>query len=230
MIDQDSFVQLMTLVPLVCLFIRNINNNEQSINKILYIAIILDISFGVLFFDLTGVGILNSIIVLLIYIILLYVFHNNESFTKINNFAIIIPLVYAIESMEYGYTYERVLINILEFYALYLILKYFCKSKNDKDFLCIFGTIFVLSQVFFINEWIVGIYVGVVGILLIFAGFYLKEYEKLFIMGILVTVANIVYQLRQLWSQIPFYLYLLIGGLGIIAFVTYKELKNQNKK
>ena len=230
MIDQDSFVQLMTLVPLVCLFIRNINNNEQSINKILYIAIILDISFGVLFFDLTGVGILNSIIVLLIYIILLYVFHNNESFTKINNFAIIIPLVYAIESMEYGYTYERVLINILEFYALYLILKYFCKSKNDKDFLCIFGTIFVLSQVFFINEWIVGIYVGVVGILLIFAGFYLKEYEKLFIMGILVTVANIVYQLRQLWSQIPFYLYLLIGGLGIIAFVTYKELNNQNKK
>ena len=147
----------------------------------------------------------------------------------ITNFANLIPLFHAICIMDYSFINRYVLINMLEFYALYLLLKYICKKNSDREILSIIGTIFILIQIFFFNEAIVGLYVGIIGIILIFTGFYNREYEKLFIVGILVTIANILYQLRELWSQIPFYLYLLIGGLGIIAFVTYKEIKNSRK-
>ena len=33
------------------------------------------------------------------------------------------------------------------------------------------------------------------------------------------------YQLNYLWGTIPFWLYLLLGGLVLIGLVTYKELK-----
>ena len=62
-------------------------------------------------------------------------------------------------------------------------------------------------------------------------GYKDKELGTLFPTGIIITIANIIYQLNQLWGEIPFWLYLLIGGLSIIVFVTYKELrKNKEKK
>ncbi len=48
--------------------------------------------------------------------------------------------------------------------------------------------------------------------------------------GIITTVCNIMYQLREIWIQVPFWLYLLVGGLSIIVFVTYKEIKNMQSK
>ena len=41
---------------------------------------------------------------------------------------------------------------------------------------------------------------------------------------------NIIVQLQTVWEKVPFYLYLLVFGLGIIGFVSYKELKKINKE
>lgn len=57
-----------------------------------------------------------------------------------------------------------------------------------------------------------------------------KEFDALFKVGIGITAVNIIYQLRELWGLLPFWLYLLVGGLAIIGFVTYIELKNEKKK
>ena len=58
-------------------------------------------------------------------------------------------------------------------------------------------------------------------------GYYKNEFKAFFKGGIIITVVNIIYQLRNLWEQIPFWLYLLVGGLALIGFVTYKEMNNK---
>lgn len=227
----DVLVQIISLLPLNYVFFTN--NNELANKDFLsgiYIFILVDIYFSIVICGLLDLPIIiNILITLIIYILLLYSVRKNEKLVMITNFANLIPLFHAICIMDYSFINRYVLINMLEFYALYLLLKYICKKNSDREILSIIGTIFILIQIFFFNEAIVGLYVGIIGIILIFTGFYNREYEKLFIVGILVTIANILYQLRELWSQIPFYLYLLIGGLGIIAFVTYKEIKNSRK-
>ena len=62
-------------------------------------------------------------------------------------------------------------------------------------------------------------------------GYLDKVHKSLFNVGIIITVVNIIYQLQNLWETVPFWLYLLIVGLGLIIFVTYKETKKiDNKK
>ena len=50
---------------------------------------------------------------------------------------------------------------------------------------------------------------------------------KLFIFGIILTIINILVQLRDIWSSIPAWLYLLIVGLGIIIVATYLQTKSK---
>ena len=72
---------------------------------------------------------------------------------------------------------------------------------------------------------LVGIYIGIVALILILIGIFSKNYKIMTTVGIIVTVINILYQLNYLWGTIPFWLYLLLGGLVLIGLVTYKELK-----
>ena len=69
----------------------------------------------------------------------------------------------------------------------------------------------------------------IIGIITIIIGYYQKELKYFFSAGILITILNIIYQLK-IWTKIPFWLYLLIGGLSIIGFVTYKEMKKTKNK
>ena len=58
--------------------------------------------------------------------------------------------------------------------------------------------------------------------------FNAEHYKKLFYCNIVITIVNIVVQLWEFWTQIPFYLYLLLVGIALIAFVTYKELHKKD--
>jgi hypothetical protein len=89
------------------------------------------------------------------------------------------------------------------------------------------GIIIAILFVLPINNYIVGIYIGLLGLITIMIGFSNNEYKSFFKGGVIMTILNILYQLREVWGQIPFSFYLLIGGLGIIGFVTYKEIKNK---
>ena len=125
---------------------------------------------------------------------------------------------------------KLVLINLLEFYTLYILIKYACKDESSKEVTGVIGSIFIILQVFFTQDLIVGVYVGIVGLIITFIGYFKKEFDALFKVGIGITAVNIIYQLRELWGLLPFWLYLLVGGLAIIGFVTYIELKNEKKK
>ena len=65
------------------------------------------------------------------------------------------------------------------------------------------------------------------GIVLIIYGYKKEDAYPVFITGIVLTILNIIYYLKDVWKIVPFWLYLLLGGLLIIGFVTYRELQKQ---
>ena len=76
---------------------------------------------------------------------------------------------------------------------------------------------------------IIGLYVGVLSLIMIFIGTKNDRFNSLFYTGIIVLILNIIVQLFEYWERIPWFVYTLIAGLGIIFYVTYKEF-NKDKK
>ena len=77
---------------------------------------------------------------------------------------------------------------------------------------------------------LIGIYIGALSIILIFITFNEEHYKKLFYTGVVITVINILVQLSDFWTSLPPWLYLLLIGISIIGFVTYKEKKKLDNK
>ena len=70
-------------------------------------------------------------------------------------------------------------------------------------------------------------FIGIMALLYILLGLLTDEYKNFFIIGIIFTVINVIYQLRNLWVMVPLWLYLLTIGSILIGLVTYKEIKRK---
>jgi multisubunit Na+/H+ antiporter MnhB subunit len=82
----------------------------------------------------------------------------------------------------------------------------------------------------FTEYFLVGLVIGVICLILILIGLNNDKYKFHFYVGVVFTILNIIYQLRDIWSVIPFWLYLLIGGLVLIFVATQKQMKKIEKK
>jgi len=176
---------------------------------------------------------LNIMIPTLIFIVLVFIIApllKNEWIKKISYLYIILPLTVLIENSGSSYAVVAVLESFTGLYILFLLLKFFIKNDIARNIVTILGVIFYLFEPFFVEDVICGVYVGIIGIILLIYGFRKDKSFPIFITGVVLTIINILYRLRDVWKQIPFWLYLLIGGLFIIGFVTYREIKRQNEK
>jgi len=225
-----SIVTLITTAYIFCYNYLTIEKNEGIIN-ISFIYLLLTIYLSITVNEIISNSILvNNIIVIWMYSMLMLLLKDEKSLTKISNIALVLPMYNIIQYTDFGNTIKLVLSNILQFYVLYIIVRHFCQKIETKNIVSIIGIVFIVLQVIFEIGIITGIYTGIIGILIIMIGFYNKEYYSLFITGIIITIINIIFQLQDLWERIPFWLYLLVCGLGIIGFVTYKEMNKLNKK
>jgi len=77
------------------------------------------------------------------------------------------------------------------------------------------------------NELLVSLIISVITILMVIFGF-IKDFKKVKISGIILFIVNLVYLLRDFWSDIPLAIYLLVIGLALIGIVIFKEIK-ENK-
>ncbi|MBQ8131666.1 MAG: hypothetical protein IJ193_04165 [Bacilli bacterium] len=227
--DQNGLIQILTTIPTGYLFMNSIPEENKKKSTVLYIALLIDIYLAIITYNsYNSIGLINPLIVIAIYFILNYIFKDEYQLKMIGDFAILAPLFYEVNQLFEYQDFKLVCTNIIELYGLYLIIKYFFKDKNsDRNGIIVAGLTLILLQVIFTTSLVVAIYVGLVGILLIAIGYSKDDLPVLFKAGVVVTIINIVFQLRALWSQLPFYLYLLVGGLAIIGFVTYKEIKKK---
>ena len=227
--DSNGLIQLLSALPIGYLFMNSIPEENQGKTVILYIALLSDIFLAIVCFNTyNSIDLINPLIAMVIYLILNYIFKDEPKLKMVGDFAILAPLICEVNQLlDYG-NMKMVCMNIIQLYGLYLIIKYFFKKgQSERSSIIIIGLILILAQVIFTTDLVVAIYVGLVGIMLIAIGYNRDDLPVLFKSGIIVTILNIAFQLRALWVQVPFYLYLLLGGLAIIGFVTYKEI---NKK
>lgn len=75
-----------------------------------------------------------------------------------------------------------------------------------------------------------GIFVGIVALISILAGYKTEKYVAFYYTGIVFTVINLLTQLKDVWNLIPVWAYILIAGLVLIGIVTYKEYSKTNTK
>lgn len=148
----------------------------------------------------------------------------------INYLSFTIPLLSIIQNLDYRYyVYKIIAINILILYVIFLIIKYLISDKKSKDILATVFYSFFTATIIFSGYLEVGIYIGLLALIIIFVIFNDSEYKRLFYTSIVILIINIITQLWDYWGIIPFWIYLLLVGLSIIIFATYKEL-NKDKK
>lgn len=172
----------------------------------------------------------KDLIIIYIYLISIIVIGKDSIYKRILQVLLSISLFLFIKDLEVNIIIETILINLLLIYILYLAIIFFVKNAKFKNVLAALGISLIVLSIIFTADVIICIYVGVLALIVTLFGYYNKNYSYLFKVGIIAEIINVVYQLDFLWTEIPFWLYLLISGLLLIGIVTYKELKKENNK
>ncbi len=229
-----NFVLLDKIIALIICAILGYsywNTPKDSADEpLLFTFLMFNIYFTIAEVNLIGYSILfNNVIVILLFA-LATLYNNRVKNAKVINSVMAVLPLYRIISYE-GFNYEWHLIteNIFELYLLYLFVSIFIKNTTAKNIITAFGIIIFIIPILFTNSLVIALYVGIFGILLTMFGFLNKQFKSLFSIGIFITVLNIIYQLRELWTMIPFWLYLLVFGLALIIFVMIREVKKLDK-
>lgn len=205
-------------------------SKDKNIKIVSYIALLISINLTMVNVELLPLPTAyNALITLWIYVLIKFFQKEEHVIESISSIAIVIPAYTIINNLTLIYEIQRILETTLSLYVLYLFVKLFIKDPKNKNLIFIIGLAILLLSILEANI-IIGLYIGIVGIIVMMYGFYQKEQKDFFTTGIAIVVINIVYQLKDLWEQIHFSLYLLAAGLGLIIFVTYKEIKKNNSK
>ena len=201
---------------------------EAPARIILYIAILLNVLCSTHTLPYYGVSdLITNLITLAIFIVLTLVVKTPKLKT-INYISVAIPLYNLVYMIDMADNLKHIVTNVFWLYILFLILKFFVKNKQAKDWVATVGIILIMWPLIFESDILIGIYIGALAIVLIFLAFNEEHYKKLFYTGIVITIVNIVVQLWEFWTKVPVYLYLLLVGIALIGFVTYKELNKKN--
>lgn len=213
-------------ILIVSIYVYFINKKDLKIPS--YIFILLNIYMAVdTIKTIYGTNFYTNLIVLLIYGILIFSIKDKKLKTT-TNIMLLLPLYNLLISSSFDDIIKQIIFNLFQVYILFLILKFIVKNEKIRDIVACIGLSIILIQIIFVQDILVILYVGILGIIAIMISFHKKEYKALFYTGIVITIANIIIQLWNYWTQIPFWLYLLLCGIFIIVFVTYKEVNKQD--
>lgn len=166
--------------------------------------------------------------------LLVFAYYSSED-KKISFLSIMfayIPYLYLIGELDLELVQfdllTRIPLIILTFILSRKLLDLNNKTANELE-IVLLGAVFV-SYMFEVNVAL-GISTFLIALIMIYIGFRFEKYNSLFIVGIGVTILNIIVQLSDFWASVPLPVYLLLSGLAIIGYVTYKEItKNKVKE
>ena len=217
------------IIALILIIISSLihNKNRNSIFAYTFLLIsILYIEDPLVKINLPVV--IANIIIIITYIALTYLNRNKKSFKRVNLIAITLPLLSIINSVDLNYSIKTIVSNILWLYILYIVVTEYIKSKKAKDIIATIFTSLIILTILFESDLLIGLYIGIVSIGLIFITYNKDEYKGLFYTGVIITILNILNKISEFWTKIPLSIYLLVAGGLIILFATLKELKKED--
>lgn len=230
--EKEVISSLIMVLPSLYLFFITYPKSEEKQpykKNVLYYLLLLStiyfpfVSYNVL--DLNYYIVAGLFIITMLAIILIL---RDNRISKVTSFYIVLPLLTMIGKADMTYVITEILVSALGLYILVLVLLYFIKENAIRNVIAIVGLCLLLNHLFLqdVNMYI-ALYIGIVGLICIIIGFTNEELYPIFITGIVITVLNILNCLRGVWKYIPFWLYLLMVGIGIIVFVMYREMKRK---
>lgn len=202
---------------------------EVAPRVLLYIATLVNVYITSMTLTYYEVSEAIANIICLVVFVFLTIFVKDSKLKTINYIAIAVPLYNLVNTIDMAENLQLLVTNVFWLYILFLFVKFLIQDKDAKDLIATVGLSIIILSVIFRADILIGIYIGILSIAIIFITFNAEHFKKLFYCGVVITVVNIVVQLWEFWTQIPFYLYLLVVGIAIIAFVTYKELHKKNE-
>ena len=183
----EIVVSLTTLLLIIYIYFTR--KKEEKIPRIsLYIAILLSIlstTANLAYYNVSWTII--NVIQLIIFIILAILI-KEETFKKINYIAIVIPLYSLVHVIDIADNVQMVLSNFFWLYILFLFVKFIIKNENTKDLIATIGLSLIILSIIFEADILIGIYIGILSIAIIFVTFNKENYKKLFLTGIIITL------------------------------------------
>jgi len=217
---------------IVSLLVLALTIKDESTKKLKlsYIATLLAIATTFAYtniLDTTQVN--NGIIILIIYTLFTLINCKNKNLNKISYLSIILPLYIITTGYIDDYEITQIINNSIAMYIVLLLNIFLVKDNKDRNILSTILIAIIMMEIIFTESWMIGLYVGVISLILIIIGYIKKEFKGLFIEGIIITVVNILVQLKYALQELPLWLYTLLAGLIIIGLVTYKIIKDNEK-
>lgn len=170
------------------------------------------------------------IINIVLYLLLYGIFYKNNKYTNLLLMVIVLPLMRLVSEVVDSYDFIMLIDNMLMLYLVYIINSRYVKDFETKKVLFIVLTSLLFMFIIFAENYIFGLYLGIISLILILYSSTKDNYKSIFIYGIVLLSINLLFRLRTIWYKIPLWGYLLIAGLTIIVFATMKELKKMNNK
>ncbi len=226
----QEFEVILQLIPSIYIFyLASTLKKEKLKLNLSYSVLIYTIYTIIIKYNIFNITSFYSILVFTLILILFLVIIKNKDLKQLNYFILIFPL-YEFLNLILITEISRLLIkSILILYLTWILCKYFLSSKESKNIFGILGIIISFQEIIYIDNYIINLFIGFIGLSILLISYNNKNLLPLFITGITITILNILLSLKYLFESTPFWIYLFIGGLIIILFVTIKELQTKNK-
>lgn len=216
------FVMLSMFVPLIFSF-----SNDIEIKKDIPLCYGL---FGIHCLMYNSVFEQNWAVVinLIIYYVIFMILFNKPKYNRYVLLFVGLPLIklHDILNSIISYDLNSFLLHLTFMYILFIFIIKFINDKNSKKIVFMIFSSFIFMPIFFKENYLFGIYIGIVSLIMILYG--VINDKRIFNYGLILLFINLLYRFRDMLLKIPMWTYLLFAGLSIIIFVTIKELKKIN--
>ena len=220
-----SLILVSTIVPFV-LLVSKVKDNKKVIYPYIYCLLG---SYLVLINDVYDYY-LSFITCIGLYLALWLVIRKDKLFSKFTILFTLLPIITLIGNISLNLDFKLLLINIVLLgYIVYFLLNFIKNNIDLKSTLFVILTSILFIIVLFNSNFIFGIYIGIISLFLLIYSSIKDNLKIIFIYSLVLFIINILYRLRDMWSSIPLWTYLLFAGLSIIVFATIKEIKKSKK-
>ena len=173
--------------------------------------------------------IMANIISIVMYSLVALFYHDDDTRFNLSLFSVCMPIMTLMNEVDI-YWISRIMPSIMIYYLTFIVLRLLRKNKEFKEVASYIGFSLSFLIVLFTDDYYVLGYSFIILVISLIIGYYNKNSNSLFRISVVAFIIEILYQLRTFWQLIPAWLYLLILGLSLIVFATYKQLKMNEKQ
>ena len=179
-------------------------------------------------FDMTLVG---TVLLTGVYMILLLLFKKNDILRYFTIVALLVPYSVTLPISVWSENVNYLLYSLPWLVLIFIYTRGFLESVSIKtvniiELVTLSIWYLILSSKVSLE---VAIFVGVISFVSILIGFKSQKWISLYYTGIAFLILNVIIQLKEFWTSIPIWAYILLAGLVLIGFVTYKEYNRNNE-